>query len=101
MRIDWISLVKTETPDGVFRQAAEVSRVSCWAKLQSATYGEFYKADANGRKADAVFDVSSIDYQRQQKLIHHSANGDIEYDILRAYSPKSGTVLLTCSLIGG
>lgn len=100
MRFDWVSLVSTVTPDGVFQQAAEEMRFSCWAELRSVGQSEYYKADANGKKADAVFDVSPIDYNEQEKLIHHSADGDIEYDIIRAYSPEPGKMLLTCSRIG-
>lgn len=101
MRFDWVSLVKTQLPDGVFQQKTELSRVSCWADKQSVTYGEFYAADADGRKVDAVFDVSPIDYDEQEKLIHHTDDGDVEYSIVRAFDGKQpNTVLLTCTRIG-
>lgn len=60
---------------------------------------EYYAADANGRKADVVFELSPVDYDGQQKLVHHAADGDVEYRVLRDYRLDSNTVQLTCSRI--
>ena len=98
MRADWITLIKIAHSDATFQQNTIVSSVSCWSKQKSVARGEFYDADANGRKVDAVFEVSPIDYDGHQKLTHYAASGDIEYRILRDFKPenKPDTVELTC-----
>ena len=101
MRCDWITLVKTDASDTTFQQETIVSSVSCWANQKSVSRGEFYDADANGRKVDTVFEVSPIDYDGHQKLTHHAAAGDISYRVVRDFKPenKPDTVELTCTRI--
>lgn len=103
MRADWITLIKTAPSETTFQQETIVSSLSCWSKQKSVTRGEFYEADANGRKVDAVFEVSPIDYDGHQKLTHHAPDGDVEYRIVRDFKPenKSDTVELSCSRITG
>lgn len=101
MRTEWVTLIKTTVSDTTFQEETPVSSVSCWAELKSVVRSEFYAADANGRKADAVFDVSPIDYDAHQKLVHHTATGDIEYRIVRDYKTGFDSVELTCSRISG
>lgn len=101
MRTEWVTLVKTAASDTTFQETTPVSSVSCWAELKSVVRDEFYKADANGRKADAVFDVSPIDFDGHQTLVHHAPNGDVEYRIVRGFRPTTrlDSVELTCSRI--
>lgn len=103
MRSDWITLVKMSATDTTFQQQSPVSSVSCWGELKSVVRSEFYDAEADGRRADATFEVSPIDYDGQQKLVHHSAAGDVEYRVLRDFKLKSkaDAVELTCSRISG
>lgn len=101
MRIDWITLVKTAASDDTFQRETVVSSTSCWAEKKSVARSEFYQADANGREVNAVFEVSPIDYDGQQKLVHHTADGDVEYRIVRDFKlpNKPDAVELTCSRI--
>ena len=99
MRIDWITLVKTAPSDDTFQQVTPVSSVSCWAEKKSVVRSEFYAADANGRAVNATFEVSPIDFNGQQQLIHHAPDGDVEYRIIRDFKTGQDTVALTCSRI--
>lgn len=99
MRNEWVTLVKTAASDDTFQETAPVSSVSCWAELKSVGRGEFYKADANGRKADAIFVVSPIDFDGQQTLVHHAPNGDVEYRVVRGFKAGQDSIELTCSRI--
>ena len=101
MRIDWITLVKTAASDDTFQQETVVSSTSCWAERKSVARSEFYRADANGREVNAVFEVSPIDYDGQQKLVHHTVDGDEAYRIVRDFKlpNKPDAVELTCSRI--
>jgi len=99
MRIDWVTLVKTAASDETFQQETVVSNTSCWAERKSVVRSEFYAADANGRAVNAAFNVSPIDYDEQQKLIHHAADGDEVYRIVRDFKTGPDTVELTCSRI--
>ena len=101
MRTEWVTLVKTTVSDGTFQEETPASSVSCWAELKSVGRSEFYKADANGRKTDAIFDVSPIDYDGHQKLVHHAADGDVEYRVVREFKTKFDSVELTCSRTSG
>lgn len=101
MRTEWVTLIQTTVSDTTFQEETPVSSVSCWAELKSVVRSEFYAADANGRKADAVFDVSPIDYDGHQQLVHHTAAGDVEYRIVRDYKTGFDSVELTCSRITG
>lgn len=101
MRIDWITLVKTAVSDDTFQRETVVSSTSCWAERKSVARSEFYQADANGREVNATFEVSPIDYDGQQKLVHHATDGDVEYRIVRDFKlpNKPDAVELTCSRI--
>ena len=99
MRTEWVTLVKTTVTDGTFQEELPVSSVSCWAELKSVVRSEFYAADANGRQVDAVFEVSPIDYDGQQKLIHHAAGGDVEYRVVRDYKTGQDAIELVCTRI--
>ncbi len=99
MRADWITLVKTAPSDDTFQQVTPVSSVSCWAEKKSVVRSEFYAADANGRAVNATFEVSPIDYNGQQQLIHHALDGDVEYRIIRDFKTGQDKIELTCSRI--
>ncbi len=99
MRADWITLVKTAPSDDTFQQETTVSSVSCWSEKKSVVRSEFYAADANGRAVNATFEVSPIDFNGQQKLIHHSADGDVEYRVVRDFKTGPDKVELTCTRI--
>lgn len=99
MRADWITLVKTAASDDTFQQETVVSSVSCWAEQKSVVRSEFYAADANGREVNATFEVSPIDYDGQQRLIHHAPDGDAEYRIVRDFKTGPDAIELTCSRI--
>jgi hypothetical protein len=60
---------------------------------------EFYAADANGRTIDAVFEVSPIDFDGHQKLVHHASGGDVEYQVVRDYKTEQDTVEIVCSRV--
>ena len=99
MRADWITMVKTTVTEATFQQITPVSSVSCWAKQKSVVRSEFYAADANGRQVDAVFEASPIDYDGHQRLIHHTAGGDVEYKIVRDYQTGQDAIELVCTRI--
>ena len=99
MRAEWITLVKTAATGSTFQQITPVSSLSCWAKKKSVVRSEFYAADANGRQVDAVFEVSPIDFDGHQRLIHHAAGGDVEYKIVRDYKSGQDSVELVCTRI--
>ena len=99
MRIDWVTLVKTAPSETTFQQITPVSSLSCWSKKKSVVRREFYAADANGRQVDAVFEVSPIDFDGHQKLIHHAVGGDVEYKIVRDYKTGQDAVELVCTRI--
>ena len=99
MRADWITMVKTTVTEATFQQITPVSSVSCWAKQKSVVRSEFYAADANGRSVDAVFEVSPIDFDAHQKLIHHATGGEVAYKIVRDYKTGQDTVELVCTRI--
>ena len=85
--------------ESTFQQVTPVSSVTCWAKQKSVVRSEFYAADANGRTVDAVFEVSPIDFDAHQRLIHHAAGGEVEYKIVRDYKTGQDTVELVCTRI--
>lgn len=99
MRADWITLVKTAVTETTFQQITPVSSLSCWSKKKSVVRSEFYAADANGRQVDAVFEVSPIDFDGHQRLIHHDAGGDVEYRVVRDYKTGQDAVELVCTWI--
>ena len=101
MRSEWVTLVKLAASDETFQQETPVSSTSCWAEKKSVVRSEFYEADAAGRKADAIFDVSPIDFDGHQKLVHHAPNGDVEYRVVRDFKTGFDSVELTCSRISG
>ena len=99
MRAEWITLVKTAVTESTFQQVTPVSSLSCWAEKKSVVRSEFYAADANGRQVDAAFEVSPIDFDGHQKLIHHAAGGDVEYRVVRDYKTGQDAVELVCTRI--
>lgn len=99
MRADWITLVITTVTGTTFQQVTPVSSLSCWAEKKSVVRSEFYAADANGRQVDAVFEVSPIDFDGHQKLIHRAAGGDVEYRVVRDYKTGQDAVELVCTRI--
>ena len=99
MRADWITLIKTVATESTFQQITPVSSLSCWAAKKSVVRREIYAADANGRQVDAVFEVSPIDFDGHQKLIHHAAGGDVEYRVVRDYKTGQDAVELVCTRI--
>ena len=48
-----------------------------------------------------MFEMSPIDYDGHQRLIHHAAGGDVEYKIVRDYKTGQDTVELVCMRITG
>lgn len=86
MREDWVYLVNMNY-SGSYNAGTEVSRKGCWAQKLDANRIEFYLAMEAGKRVDAIFEVSPLDYIGQQVLIH----GSETYEILRSYSAPSGT----------
>lgn len=93
MRIDWVTLVNLSF-SGASLSGTEVSRNSCWATKLDAVRAEFYTAETAGHKIDAVFEVSPLDYSKQQVLIHASDT----YTIIRGFKldDRPDTVQLSC-----
>ncbi len=54
---------------------------------------EYYKADANGKKITAVFEVHTEDYEGEMLLEYHGQLFDVE----RSYETKPSTVELSCT----
>jgi len=69
-----------------------------YANKKSIRQSEFYQAQANGLRPEAMFEMRSIDYQDERKLLHDGK----EYNVIRTYS-KNGEILeLVCDrLVGG
>lgn len=86
MREDWVALVNMDYSGSYNLKGVEVSRKECWADKLDANRSEFYAAMEIGRRIDAVFEVSPIDFQKQQVLVH----GDDVYNIVRSYQIPSG-----------
>ena len=64
-----------------------------YAEAKSVTRAEFYRADANGRRADIVFLINADDWETSEGVKY---NG-LEYDIIREYRPTYRKVEITCA----
>lgn len=94
MREEWVALVNMDYSGSYNANGVEVSRKSCWAEKLSAVRGEFYAAEQNGHIIEAVFEVSPLDFTRQQVLVH----GSDTFTIVRGFvvPDKPDTVQLSC-----
>lgn len=66
-----------------------------WADLESAWRGEYYAAQAVGKKIEAVFKVHAEDYSGQILVVYNSK----VYKVERAPAKGLGEVALICSLL--
>lgn len=94
MREDWVALVNMDYSGSYNLNGVEVSRKECWAKKLSAVRGEFYAAEQSGHNIEAVFEVSPLDYSKQQVLVH----GCDTFTIVRGFvePDKLDAVQLSC-----
>lgn len=97
MRIDWITLKKVVPAlSGSFRTDAEdtAARCECWTTMRSVKRAEISSALALGEQAEAVFEVSPIDYADHNRVEHDGT----EYKIIHSYRvPGTDTVELLCT----
>jgi len=94
--ISLVTITYTESDIGDIVETRTDRQV--YANKKSIRQSEFYQAQANGLRPEAMFEMRSIDYQGEQKLIHDGK----EYNVIRTYS-KNGEILeLVCDrLVGG
>lgn len=87
-------LNSTQAPTDSGHPAGEsTSGRAVWANKKSVGMSEYYKADANGKKITAVFEVHTEDYAGEMLLEY---NGQL-YDVERSYKTKPSTVELSCT----
>lgn len=94
MREEWVALVNMDYSGSYNANGVEVSRKECWAKKIGAPRSEFYTAETAGHHIEAVFEVSPLDFVKQQVLVH----GTDTYTIVRGFTvpDKPDTVQLSC-----
>jgi SPP1 family predicted phage head-tail adaptor len=94
--ISLVTITYTESDIGDIVETRTNRQV--YANKKSIRQSEFYQAQANGLRPEAMFEMRSIDYQDEQKLLHDGK----EYNVIRTYS-KNGEILeLVCDrLVGG
>lgn len=92
---DEIYLLKsTQAPTDAGHPAGESStKRAVWANKKSVGMSEYYKADANGKKITAVFEVHTEDYEGETLLEYNEQL----YDVERSYATKPSTVELSCT----
>lgn len=92
---DEIFLLKsTQAPTDAGHPAGEsTTKRAVWANKKSVGMSEYYKADANGKKITAVFEVHTEDYEGEMLLEYHGQLFDVE----RSYETKPSTVELSCT----
>lgn len=93
MREEWVALVNMSY-SGSYNAGTETSRKYCWAEKLGANRSEFYTAETAGHRIEAVFEVSPLDFVKQQVLVH----GTDTYTIVRGFPvpDKPDTVQLSC-----
>lgn len=87
-------LNSTQAPTDAGHPAGESStKRAVWANKKSVGMSEYYKADANGKKITAVFEVHTEDYEGEMLLEYNEQL----YDVERSYATKPSTVELSCT----
>ena len=64
-----------------------------FANQKSIRQSEFYQAQATGLKPEIMFEVRSIDYADEERLLFDSKY----YNIIRTYSKNGETIELICN----
>ena len=64
-----------------------------FANKKSVRQSEFYQAQANGLKAEVMFEIRAIDYSEEESLIFDNK----DYKVIRTYSKNGETIELVCT----
>ena len=64
-----------------------------FANKKSVRQSEFYQAQANGLKAEVMFEIRAIDYSEEESLTFDSK----DYKVIRTYSKNGETIELICT----
>lgn len=73
----------------------EVSNRTIMANEKSLQRSEFYQAAATQFRPEIVFEIRSIEYQRETRLRHEGIN----YNIIRTYSRNQEITELVCERV--
>jgi SPP1 family predicted phage head-tail adaptor len=91
---DVINLVTvTESENDIGDMVESFNTNEVFANKKSIRQSEFYQAMAHGLKPELMFEINSLDYDGQQKLIYEGKT----YQIMRTYSKNDETVELICT----
>lgn len=63
-----------------------------FARSKSVSYNEFYQAEANGFKAEIIFELYAFEYNGEEIIEY---NG-IDYEVLRTFQKTKDRLELTC-----
>lgn len=83
----------TTTSDANAKAVQSVTSTDVFAEPKGVKRGEFYAAQANGRRIDAVFEVNTDEYNGQTEAVYSG----ITYDITRTYPVSLGRTELICT----
>lgn len=83
--VELVSITKTENSMGDVLDVKTTRQV--FANKKSVRASEFYQAMSTGLRPELMFEIRSVEYQEEPKLIY---NGK-EYNIIRVYD-KNGEI---------
>ncbi len=88
--IELISITYTENDMGDIIEQENSRQV--FANKKSIRQNEFYQAAASGLKPEIMFEIRSIEYNGEKKLIYNNK----EYVIIRTYDKNNEITELIC-----
>lgn len=86
-------LAVTLTENSIGDTVESTSSRTVYANKKSIRQSEFYQAMAHNLKPELMFEVKSIDYQGEVKLVYNSKT----YQIIRTYDKNGETTELVCT----
>lgn len=89
----WITNTENDIGDIVEQ---EIKR-EVFANKKSVRASEFYQAQATGLKPEIMFEIKTVEYLDERKLVYNNRT----YNIIRAYDKNGETVELICEGITG
>ncbi|MEK5415059.1 hypothetical protein [Paenibacillus sp. FSL L8-0708] len=92
---DQVGLISVTTEKNKYREEEQIDSEPrmVFANKKSVRQSEFYQAAAVGKKPEVVFEVQTIEYNDEPKLVF----GEITYYITRTFSKNAERTELVCS----
>lgn len=90
--VELISIV-TESQDEYGDPIDDVTSYNVFANKKSIRQSEFYQAHAFGLKPEIMFEVRTMEYLEQPKLVHNGKT----YQVIRTYSKNNEITELICA----